>query len=355
VSDLPAPAVPPPPRYTGGATGPASDVGADGAALGVRSGILTGEPPTAPADLAPSRGTTLPASEAVTQPFEDAVPARVGGRAVLGPYHLLHVLGEGGMGIVYAAEERGALRRRVALKVVRAHLAGPEVIARFEAERQALAVMDHPGIAKVLNAGTTGAGQPWFAMELVHGQPITAYCDAHRLRTAARVRLFVDVCHAVQHAHYKGVVHRDLKPSNLLVAEADGAPRPVVIDFGIAKALGQQLSEHTLVTRAGEPLGTLDYMSPEQADASGLDVDTRTDVYALGVVLYELLVGLLPVDRGGVSAPVFLARLASGESTAPRPSERLRALGAGPPASPRCGAPTPSGCTARCAATSTGS
>ncbi|MBA2708494.1 MAG: serine/threonine protein kinase [Gemmatimonadaceae bacterium] len=245
----------------------------------------------------------------------------------IGPYKIIRVLGEGGMGVVYEAAETEPVRRNVALKVVRAGLNSRDVRARFEAERQALALMDHAGIAKVLQAGETSAGEPYFAMELVKGLCLTDYCDAKRLSMNERLSIFVAVCRAVQHAHQKGVIHRDLKPSNVLVAEQDGKPQPKVIDFGIAKALGLRLTESTLVTYAGSTLGTAAYMSPEQAESSGLDVDTRTDIYSLGVILYELLVGRLPVDPSSQSIHAFLARLASGETNAPRPSTRFTGLG----------------------------
>ncbi|HLB55366.1 MAG TPA: serine/threonine-protein kinase [Gemmatimonadales bacterium] len=243
----------------------------------------------------------------------------------IGPFRVLQLLGEGGMGVVYEAEETGPVRRRVALKVVRAGLDSREIVSRFEAERQALAVMNHPGIARVLHAGTTEAGQPYFAMELVRGLPITQFCDTHRLSIPQRLELFIAVCHAVQHAHQKGVIHRDLKPSNVLVIDQDGTAQPKIIDFGIAKALGHQLTESTLVTLGGQTVGTAAYMSPEQADPAGMDVDTRADIYSLGVMLYELLVGQLPLEPGDVGVHLFLARLASGETNPPTPSVKLMA------------------------------
>lgn len=244
----------------------------------------------------------------------------------IGPYEILQVLGEGGMGTVYEAEETSPVRRRVALKVVRGDVARSDVLARFDAERRALAAMDHPGIAKVLNAGATDQGQPYFAMELVRGPPITEYCDGRRLSVPDRLQLFIEVCQAVQHAHLKGVIHRDLKPSNVLVAEQDDRPHPKVIDFGISKALGPQ-GENTLRTLSGTALGTAAYMSPEQADAGATDVDTRADIYSLGVMLYELLVGHLPLDPDVVGLHVFMARLASGEVLVPTPSVRLTTSG----------------------------
>jgi non-specific serine/threonine protein kinase/serine/threonine-protein kinase len=231
------------------------------------------------------------------------------------------------MGTVYEAAETGAVRRNVAVKVVRAGFGSREVRARFEAERQALALMDHPGIAKVLQAGETANGDPFFAMELVKGLPIHDFCDSRRLSTHDRLSLFISVCQAVQHAHQKGVIHRDLKPSNILVTEQDGKPQPKIIDFGIAKALGLKLTENAMVTLVGIPIGTAVYMSPEQAESSGIDIDTRTDIYSLGVVLYQLLVGSLPNEPTAEGMPAFMYRLASGYNDSPRPSARFAALG----------------------------
>ncbi len=245
----------------------------------------------------------------------------------IGPYRILGILGEGGMGVVYEAEDMGPVRRRVALKIVRAGLNTRDVMARFDAERQALALMSHAGIAQVYSAGATAAGEPYFAMELVRGLPLTEYCDSRRLTMRQRLDLFMAVCHAVQHAHQKGVVHRDLKPSNIIVTEQDGTPQPKIIDFGIAKALGQQLTTATLVTHVGVALGTAAYMSPEQAESSGLDVDTRTDIYTLGVILYEMLVGRLPIEPRGEGVHLFLARLAARETDPPTPSSLFTTLG----------------------------
>jgi len=244
----------------------------------------------------------------------------------IGPYRILRVLGEGGMGLVYEAEQRETVRRRVALKVMKPGLDTKEVIARFEAERQALAVMEHPGIAQVLDAGETEEGRPFFVMELVHGEPLREYADSQKLPVRDRLELFIKVCRAVQHAHLKGVVHRDVKPSNILVEERDGVAYPKVIDFGVAKATGQRLTEKTLVTRFGQALGTPAYMSPEQADMSGLDVDTRTDIYSLGVTLYELLVGRLPTDPSEVGPQAFMAGLLMKETDPPTPSTRYSTL-----------------------------
>lgn len=243
----------------------------------------------------------------------------------IGPYKILQVLGEGGMGVVYLAEQTGSVRRRVALKIIKLGMDTKQVVARFESERQALAVMDHPNIAKIYDGGATETGRPYFVMELVRGTPITEYADAHKMSTAERVRLYVDVCRAVQHAHHKGVIHRDLKPSNVLVTVRDNGLQVKVIDFGIAKAVGSDLTDHTLVTRLDQMIGTPEYMSPEQAEMSGLDVDTRTDIYSLGVMLYELLVGALPFELGSRNATVIPAVIR--ETEIPRPSTRLTGLG----------------------------
>jgi len=220
----------------------------------------------------------------------------------IGPYRLLNALGEGGFGIVYLAEQKEPIRRKVALKIIKLGMDTHQIIARFEAERQALALMDHPSIAKVLDAGSTKTGQPYFVMELVTGVSITEHCDENNLSTRDRLALFVQVCNAVQHAHTKGIIHRDIKPSNVMVTHHDGKPVPKVIDFGIAKAIDQSLTEEPLVTEQGQLLGTLAYMSPEQASSGKTQVDTRTDVYSLGVILYQLLVGRLPYDVSGSKA-----------------------------------------------------
>jgi tetratricopeptide (TPR) repeat protein len=249
---------------------------------------------------------------------------------VIGPYKLREQIGEGGMGLVFVAEQQQPVRRKVALKVIKPGMDSKQVIARFEAERQALALMDHPNIAKVLDAGTTESGRPYFVMELVKGVPITAYCDQNRLPTRQRLELFVPVCQAVQHAHQKGVIHRDLKPSNVLVAVHDVTPVPKVIDFGLAKAMGHQLTEQTLYTGIGHMVGTPLYMSPEQAGLSSLDVDTRSDIYSLGVLLYELLTGLTPFDQETLRQAGFdeLRRIIR-EDEPPRPSTRLSTLAKG--------------------------
>jgi len=231
-----------------------------------------------------------------TKPVEEET-----GRSI-GPYKLLQKIGEGGCGVVYMAEQEKPVRRRVALKIIKLGMDTKNVIARFEAERQALALMDHPNIARVLDAGATETGRPYFVMELVHGVRITEYCDERKLDTEQRLELFVQVCHAIQHAHQKGVIHRDIKPSNILVTLHDGVPVPKVIDFGIAKAIEEKLTDKTLFTVYGHFIGTPAYMSPEQAEYSGLDIDTRSDIYSLGVLLYELLTGKTPFEQNELLA-----------------------------------------------------
>jgi tetratricopeptide (TPR) repeat protein/tRNA A-37 threonylcarbamoyl transferase component Bud32 len=246
---------------------------------------------------------------------------------LIGPYRLLQRIGEGGFGIVWMAEQETPVRRRVAVKVIKSGMDSREVIARFETERQALAMMDHPHIARVFDAGETTAGRPYFVMELVRGVPITKYCDENNLSTEARLRLFVAVCHGVQHAHQKGIIHRDLKPSNILVTLHDGVPYPKIIDFGISKATEARLTDKTVFTQFHAFLGTPAYTSPEQMEMSGLDVDTRSDIYSLGVLLYELLTGRPPFDpdtliKSGLDAMRHTIR----EVNPPRPSQRVRTL-----------------------------
>jgi eukaryotic-like serine/threonine-protein kinase len=255
---------------------------------------------------------------AAARPAQDAIGTAIG------PYRPVEKIGEGGFGVVYLAEQTEPVRRRVALKVLKPGMDTQQVVARFEQERQALAVMDHPNIAKVLDGGATDQGRPFFVMELVQGLPITRYCDDHRLSPAGRLELFVQACHAVQHAHQKGVIHRDIKPSNVLAASFDGRPVVKVIDFGVAKAVGQPLTEKTLVTGLGAVVGTPEYMSPEQAEMDCRDIDTRSDIYALGILLYELLTGTTPLTRQRVKEAGLLEvlRLVR-EEDPPRPSTRL--------------------------------
>jgi serine/threonine protein kinase/WD40 repeat protein len=279
-------------------------------------------------------GAHKPASSFLERPAGDLLatvdqpPIAEKPGTIIGPYKLLQQIGEGGMGAVYMAEQTEPVRRRVALKIIKPGMDSRQVIARFEAERQALAMMDHQNIARVLDAGTTDSGRPYFVMELVNGVPVTRYCDENKLTPRERLELFVPVCQAVQHAHQKGVIHRDLKPSNIMVTLYDGKPAPKVIDFGVAKATEQRLTERTLFTQYGTIVGTMEYMAPEQAEMSALGVDTRSDVYSLGVLLYELLTGTTPLERGRLRGAALdeMMRLIR-EEEPPRPSARISTSG----------------------------
>jgi serine/threonine protein kinase len=246
----------------------------------------------------------------------------------IGCYKLLRLLGEGGMGMVYLAEQEQLIRRRVALKIIKPGMDSKKVLARFEAERQALALLDHPNIAQVHDAGTADSGRPYFVMEYVKGTSITEFCDRHTLSIEQRLRLFQQVCGAIQHAHQKGIIHRDIKPSNILVVCENDSTIPKIIDFGVAKALIQPLTERTLITEESQLLGTPEYMSPEQIESANEDIDTRSDIYSLGVLLYELLTGVLPFDSdtlrtGGIEHIRQIIR----ETDPKTPSTRLTKLG----------------------------
>src|SRR6059036_3181669 len=262
------------------------------------------------------------------QPKATVVPITEKPGDKIGRYKLLQQIGEGGCGVVYMAEQTEPVRRRVALKVIKLGVDTKQVIARYEAQRQALALLDHPNIAKVLDAGATETGRPYFVMELVRGIKITEFCDEKTVPPADRLKLFTQVCQAIQHAHQKGIIHRDIKPSNILVTLHDGVPVPKVIDFGIAKATtGQPLTDKTVYTAFEQFIGTPAYMSPEQAELTGLDIDTRSDIYALGVLLYELLTGKTPFDsKRLVEAGFDEIRRIIREEDPPRPSTRLHTL-----------------------------
>jgi WD40 repeat protein/serine/threonine protein kinase/tetratricopeptide (TPR) repeat protein len=278
-------------------------------------GILDMSPvtPEGKRDGTPGQATTV-----APQPVTEGVGSRIG------PYKLLQLIGEGGMGTVWMAEQREPVRRQVALKVIKAGMDSRQVVTRFEAERQALALMDHPNIARVFDGGTTETGRPFFVMELVKGTTITHYCDEHRLTIPQRLELFVQVCRAIQHAHQKGIIHRDIKPSNVFVAPFDGRPVVKVIDFGVAKATGQMLTEKTMYTAFGAVVGTMQYMSPEQAELNNQDIDTRSDIYSLGVLLYELLTGTTPLDMHRLRGAALVAMLMAIKEEEPaKPSTRL--------------------------------
>src|SRR5262245_37002945 len=270
------------------------------------------------------QGNQAPPKVAAT--IDNPITERPG--TVIGPYKLLEPIGEGGFGVVFMAEQTRPVRRKVALKLLKPGMDTRQVVARFEAERQALALMDHPNIARVLDGGATDSGRPYCVMELVKGLPITEFCDRNRLTPRQRLELFIPVCQAVQHAHQKGIVHRDLKPSNVLVTVHDTVPVVKVIDFGVAKAVGQELTDKTLFTGFAQMVGTPLYMSPEQAGQSGLDVDTRSDIYSLGVLLYELLTGTTPLDKDRFRAAGYdeIRRIIR-EEEPPRPSTRISTLG----------------------------
>jgi serine/threonine protein kinase len=256
--------------------------------------------------------------------LHDTTPITEGSGTVIGRYKLLEKIGEGGMAVVYMAEQTEPIRRKVALKIIKLGMDTKSVIARFEAERQALAMMDHPNIAKVFDAGATETGRPYFVMELVTGVSITEYCDKNNLNTKERLALFIQVCNAVQHAHQKGIIHRDIKPTNVMVTRHEGRPIPKVIDFGIAKATNQRLTEKTLFTRYAHIIGTPAYMSPEQADLGDMDVDTRSDIYSLGVLLYELLTGTTPFSEEELRKAGYLEmQRVIREQEPPKPSTKL--------------------------------
>jgi serine/threonine protein kinase len=274
-------------------------------------------------ELNPDPNSTVDRPSAGGVSTSDYLPDEAAG-TMIGPYKLLQQLGKGGMGVVWMADQTAPVQRRVALKIIKSGMDSDHVLARFEAERQALAMMDHPNIAKVLDAGATSASRPYFVMELVKGIPFTKYCDQEHLTPKERLELFIPVCNAVQHAHQKGIIHRDLKPSNVLIALYDGKPVPKVIDFGIAKAMHQKLTERTMFTEVGQIVGTLEYMAPEQAELNNLDIDTRADIYSLGVMLYELLTGAPPFTPKDLRGAAFIETMRIIREVEPaKPSAKL--------------------------------
>ncbi|MCP3903403.1 MAG: serine/threonine protein kinase [Planctomycetes bacterium] len=308
--------------------------GACGDDLDLRSEIesLLAHTDRGTADVSLSAPESASASQRDLATLVDRGPISEGPGVHIGAYKILQQIGEGGFGVVYMAEQEKPVRRKVAVKVIKLGMDTKQVIARFEAERQALALMDHPNIARVLDAGATETGRPYFVMELVRGIPVTEYCDQRRLSARDRLELFIDICHAVQHAHHKGIIHRDLKPSNILVTLHDHKPVPKIIDFGIAKATSQRLTEKTLFTEFRQFIGTPEYMSPDQADISGLDIDTRSDIYQLGAVLYELLTGTPPHDPDTLRTSGYaeMQRIIR-EVDPPMPSTRIHTLASTPP------------------------
>jgi serine/threonine protein kinase len=289
----------------------------------------------APASLLDQPAAAAPLATGEFTPGPDESPAHFAattdyrpltglGAVIAGRYTLHEKIGEGGMGEVWVAKQTEPVKRKVALKLIKMGMDSRAVLMRFEQERQALAMMDHPNIAKVLDGGLTPTGQPFFVMELVNGIALTKFCDGAKLTPTDRLKLFVPICQAVQHAHQKGIVHRDLKPANIMVTVIDGEPIPKVIDFGVAKATGGKLTDESLSTQFGAVVGTLEYMSPEQAGLSGADVDTRADIYSLGVILYELLTGLRPIEALRLRKAAYAEMIRMIQEDEPsKPSTRL--------------------------------
>jgi eukaryotic-like serine/threonine-protein kinase len=297
-----------------------------------------GRPVMSATGLRTSKPDLVPSPESITADYDTApLPNAL----IAGRYRLQHKIGEGGMGEVWVAKQTEPVKRKVAMKLIRTGMDSRAVLARFEQERQALAMMDHPNIARVLDGGLTPTGQPFFVMELVNGLTLTKFCDEARLTPNERLELFVPVCQAVQHAHQKGIVHRDLKPANILVTIVDGEPTPKVIDFGVAKATSGKLTDLSMSTQFGAVVGTLEYMSPEQAAFAGIDVDTRADIYSLGVILYELLTGLRPIDAKRLKNAALTEITGSSRRRGPRTRRRgFRPMNHSPRWRP-CGGPSP--------------